>query len=82
VVDTASRNLQIRASFANPDHAAARHVRHGRSRTGAPQNYVTLPQTAITYNPRHHRETRGDQVAILKRRQGRPDRSSPAARSS
>jgi membrane fusion protein (multidrug efflux system) len=51
-VDSATRTLQVRASIANPDHAllpgmfATVHVE-----VGAPHAFVTLPQTAITYNP-------------------------------
>ncbi len=51
-VDASSRNVQVRATLKNPDHkllpgmyATVDIV------TGAPENYVTLPQTAITYNP-------------------------------
>lgn len=51
-VDTATRNVQLRASIANPDHR----LLPGMFATiaidiGTQQNYVTLPQTAITYNP-------------------------------
>jgi membrane fusion protein, multidrug efflux system len=51
-VDTGSRNVQVRATLKNPDHK----LLPGMYATvdiavGAPQNYVTLPQTAITYNP-------------------------------
>jgi membrane fusion protein (multidrug efflux system) len=51
-VDASSRNVQIRAMLKNPDHkllpgmyATVDIV------TGSPENYITLPQTAITYNP-------------------------------
>ena len=51
-VDTGSRNVQIRATLKNPKHrllpgmyATVDIV------TGAPKDYVTFPQTAITYNP-------------------------------
>jgi membrane fusion protein, multidrug efflux system len=51
-VDTTNRNVQVRATLKNPDrkllpgmYATVEIV------TGTPQNYVTLPQTAITYNP-------------------------------
>ena len=51
-VDASSRNVQVRATLQNADHkllpgmyATVDIV------TGAQQNYVTLPQTAITYNP-------------------------------
>lgn len=51
-VDTATRNVQVRATIPNPDH----HLLPGMFANvtidvGAPQNYVTLPQTAVTYNP-------------------------------
>jgi membrane fusion protein (multidrug efflux system) len=51
-VDSSSRNVQIRATLKNAD----RRLIPGMYATvdiatGAPQNYVTLPQTAITYNP-------------------------------
>jgi membrane fusion protein (multidrug efflux system) len=50
-VDAATRNVQIRAALKNPDHR----LLPGMYATvdvasGAPQRYVTLPQTAITYN--------------------------------
>jgi membrane fusion protein, multidrug efflux system len=51
-VDANSRNVQIRATLKNPDHrllpgmyATVDIV------TGAPESYITLPQTAITYSP-------------------------------
>ena len=51
-VEASSRNLQIRATLKNPDHK----LLPGMYATvdmvsGAPENYITLPQTAITYNP-------------------------------
>ena len=51
-VDTGSRNVQVRATLKNADHR----LLPGMFATvdiaaGAPQNYITLPQTAITYNP-------------------------------
>ncbi len=50
-VDSATRNVQIRATFKNPDHTLV----PGMYATvdidvGAPERHVTLPQTAITYN--------------------------------
>jgi membrane fusion protein (multidrug efflux system) len=51
-VDSTSRNVQARGSFANPDHKlvpgmyANVSVEYGDSTT-----QITLPQTAITYNP-------------------------------
>jgi membrane fusion protein (multidrug efflux system) len=51
-VDTDSRNVQMRASLPNPDHR----LLPGMFATidikaGAPEQQITLPQTAITYNP-------------------------------
>ncbi len=51
-VDASSRNVQVRAELANPDHR----LLPGMYATididvGAPQRHITLPQTAIAYNP-------------------------------
>jgi membrane fusion protein (multidrug efflux system) len=51
-VDTDSRNVQMRASLPNPDHR----LLPGMFATidiaaGAPAPHITLPQTAITFNP-------------------------------
>ena len=110
-VDTDTRNVQVRATLPQSrPPAAARHVRHASTSTPARRSaQITLPQTAITYNPYGDTvylvleqgndargqaaagraadfvttgATRGDQVAILKRRQGRATSSSPPARSS
>jgi membrane fusion protein (multidrug efflux system) len=62
-VDSASRNVQMRASFANPDHKlipgmyASVLIDNGDAR---PQ--ITLPQSAITYNPY------GDTVFLVEHR--------------
>jgi membrane fusion protein, multidrug efflux system len=50
-VDTATRNIKVRASFANPDKL----LLPGMFATvdidvGDPQQFVTLPKTAISYN--------------------------------
>ena len=51
-VDTATRNVQVRAEFANKDGVLLPGMFATVDiDTGAPQKYVTLPQTAITYNP-------------------------------
>ena len=52
LVDTDSRNVQMRASLPNPDHK----LLPGMFATidiaaGAAESRITLPQTAITYNP-------------------------------
>ena len=51
-VDEATRNVAVRATFKNPEKT----LRPGMFVTasveeGAPQNLLTLPQTAITFNP-------------------------------
>jgi membrane fusion protein, multidrug efflux system len=51
-VDSASRNVQIRASFANADHRLVPGMFASVSiDAGSATNEITLPQTAITYNP-------------------------------
>ena len=52
LIDTSSRNLQVRATIANPDHKLLPGMYGTVSiDIGAPQNHVTLPQTALTFNP-------------------------------
>ena len=51
-VDPSSRNVQIRATLQNPDHRLLPGMYATVDiATGAPQSYITLPETAITYNP-------------------------------
>ena len=51
-VDASSRNVQIRATLKNADHKLMPGMYATVDiATGAPQHYITLPQTAITYNP-------------------------------
>ena len=70
-VDVSNRNVQIRATLKNPDHK----LLPGMYATidvavGPPATYVTLPQTAITYNPY------GDTVYVVESKdndaEGRP----------
>ena len=59
-VDASSRNVQIRATLKNPDHKLLPGMYATVDiATNAPQHLVTLPQTAITYNPY------GDTVFII-----------------
>jgi membrane fusion protein (multidrug efflux system) len=65
VVDTATRNVQLRATLKNADHA----LLPGMYATvdihvGAPKEFVTLPQTAITFNPY------GNTVFLVQRKGG------------
>lgn len=51
-IDEATRNVQVRASFTNPDHKLLPGMfAHVAINVGAPQKLVTLPATAVTYNP-------------------------------
>jgi membrane fusion protein, multidrug efflux system len=51
-VDASSRNVQVRATLKNADHKLLPGMYATVDiSTGAPRNYITLPQTAITYNP-------------------------------
>ncbi len=51
-VDPNSRNVQVRATLKNPDHKLLPGMYATVDiNTGAPQNYITLPQTAITFSP-------------------------------
>jgi membrane fusion protein (multidrug efflux system) len=51
-VDASSRNVQIRATLKNADHKLLPGMYATvEIPTGAPQNLITLPATAITYNP-------------------------------
>jgi membrane fusion protein (multidrug efflux system) len=50
-VDSATRNFQARATFKNPDHKLLPGMYATVAITiGAPERYVTLPQTAITFS--------------------------------
>lgn len=51
-IETSSRNVQVRATLANPDQKLIPGMfATVELDTGAPQRMVTLPQTAVTYNP-------------------------------
>jgi len=51
-VDQNSRNVQVRASFDNSDHRLLPGMYASVSvKVGSPQSYVTLPQTAVVFNP-------------------------------
>ncbi|MFZ1922975.1 MAG: efflux RND transporter periplasmic adaptor subunit [Xanthobacteraceae bacterium] len=61
-VDQSSRNVQVRATLKNADHKLIPGMYATVDiETGAPQKYITLPQTAITYNPY------GDTVYIIEK---------------
>jgi membrane fusion protein, multidrug efflux system len=72
-VDPATRNVQVRASLQNPDRKllpgmyASVDIHYG-----AAQPYITLPQTAISYNPY------GDMVYIVDHQGAGKDSKQPA----
>jgi membrane fusion protein, multidrug efflux system len=60
-VDLSTRNVEVEATLSNPDYKLFPGM-YGvvEITTGAPKDYLTLPQTALSYNPY------GDLVYILK----------------
>jgi membrane fusion protein (multidrug efflux system) len=73
-VDLATRNVQVRATVRNPKQS----LLPGMFATvvlasGGPQRFLTLPQTAISYNPY------GDTVFIVEERKGQDDKVSLVA---
>ena len=64
-IDASTRNIQIRATLKNPDHKLlpGMYATIGIA-TGTPHNYITLPQSAITYNPY------GDIVYVVDKKAG------------
>lgn len=51
-VDTATRNVSVRAELTNADHALLPGMyATAKISVGTPEKFVTVPQTAITYNP-------------------------------
>jgi membrane fusion protein (multidrug efflux system) len=74
-VDASSRNVQIRATLKNPDHKLLPGMYATIDiATGAPRNYITLPQTAITYNPY------GDTVYVVDGKNLPDGKSAPAGK--
>jgi membrane fusion protein (multidrug efflux system) len=69
-VDTATRNVQVRATVRNPK----RSLLPGMFATvviasGGPQRFLTLPQTAVSYNPF------GDTVFVVEESKGKDDKA-------
>jgi membrane fusion protein (multidrug efflux system) len=61
VLDTITRNVEVEATFVNPDSKLVPGMSGNVVVTvGEPQKFLTLPQTAITFNPY------GDIVFIIK----------------
>lgn len=52
IVDIDTRNVQVEATIGNPEHTLTPGMfSYITIPTGAPAHYLTLPQTAITFNP-------------------------------
>jgi membrane fusion protein, multidrug efflux system len=67
-VDNASRNVQVRASFRNPDRRLVPGMfANVAVDSGAAATQITLPQTAITYSPY------GDTVYLVQHGASAPD---------
>ncbi|HJT98406.1 MAG TPA: efflux RND transporter periplasmic adaptor subunit [Rhodanobacteraceae bacterium] len=67
-VDPATRNVQIEASMPNPDRLLAPGMFANASvSVGEEQRYLTLPQTAVIYNPY------GETVYVVRHRSEMPD---------
>jgi membrane fusion protein (multidrug efflux system) len=61
LVDTVTRNVEVEATVANPDfNLVPGMFSTVQVNTGKPQRFLTLPQTAVTFNPY------GDVVFIVK----------------
>jgi membrane fusion protein (multidrug efflux system) len=74
-VDASSRNVQVRAALKNPDHRLLPGMYATVAiSTGGSQNYITLPQTAITYNPY------GDTVYVVDSKSGQDGKPQMTAR--
>ena len=70
-VDAASRNVQVRASFANPDRRLVPGMyANVNIDNGDPSTLVTVPQSAITHNPY------GDTVYLVQK-SGTDDKGNP-----
>lgn len=70
-VDVNTRNLQVRAEINNESHKLLPGMyATARIETGLPQRYITLPQTAITYNPYGN-------IVFLVKEKGKNDKGEP-----
>ena len=70
-VDPATRNVQVRATIRNPKRALLPGMFGTISITsGEPQRHITLPQTAVSYNPY------GDTVFVVEEQKGQDGKAS------
>ena len=69
--DTATLNVKVRAELKNPRHRLLPGMYATVDiATGKPQRYITLPQTAVTYNPYGN-------IVFLVEQQGKDDKGKP-----
>jgi membrane fusion protein (multidrug efflux system) len=69
--DTATLNVKVRAELKNPRHRLLPGMYATVDiATGKPQRYITLPQTAVTYNPYGN-------IVFLAEQQGKDDKGKP-----
>lgn len=76
VIDTDTRNVRVQATLRNPDQRLLPGMFADlRIAVGKPQRYLTLPQTAVTFNPY------GETVYVVVKRgeENAPDPNLPAA---
>lgn len=74
IVDTDTRNVRIQATLHNPEHKLLPGMfANVKVAVGEPQRYLTLPQTAVTYNPY------GETVFVIVKRgeENEPDPNTP-----
>ena len=70
-VDTTTLNVKVRAELKNPGHRLLPGMYATVDiSTGKPQRYITLPQTAVTYNPYGN-------IVFLTEQQGKDDKGNP-----
>jgi len=73
-VDPATRNVQVRATVRNPKHTLLPGMFATVAITsGAAQRYITLPQTAVSYNPY------GDTVFVVEEKKAQDGKASLVA---
>ena len=70
-VDTTTLNVKVRVELKNPEHRLLPGMYATVDiSTGKPQRYITLPQTAVTYNPYGN-------IVFLTEQQGKDDKGKP-----
>jgi membrane fusion protein, multidrug efflux system len=72
VLDLSTRNVEVEATIPNPNYALVPGMFASITvDTGAPKRYLTLPQTAVTFNPF------GDIVYVISQKTGKNEKDKP-----